>query len=93
METWLESGKYLPEFMRDFHDQKDLFKCIHDRIEPSPDDISWAQGHIYVIDKFLWFMAKRGYTLQRNRSNLPFRDIEADVRESTKARMERLPLF
>lgn len=29
MEKWLESGNYLPKFMRDFHDQKDLFKSMH----------------------------------------------------------------
>ena len=93
MENWLESLKYLPSFMRDFHDQKDLFKCIHERTDPSPDDITWVQGHIYVVDKFLWFMARRGYTLQKNRTNLSFRDIEEDIRESTKVRLERSPLF
>ncbi|HBE9089627.1 TPA: hypothetical protein KNG84_001649, partial [Serratia fonticola] len=26
---WLKSGEYLPAFMRDFHDQKDIFKAMH----------------------------------------------------------------
>lgn len=72
LDSWLKSGKYLPEFMRDFHAQKDLFKTMHNRIgEPQPNDLikrpSWIEGHCYVIDVFLWFMAKRGYTLQRTR--------------------------
>ncbi len=25
---WLKSGEYLPSFLRDFHDQKDLFKRV-----------------------------------------------------------------
>ena len=37
---------------------------------------------IYVIDTFLWFMARRGYTMQRSRVNLPFRDLDADVKET-----------
>lgn len=30
IQHWRESGLYLPEFMRDFHDQKDLFKALQD---------------------------------------------------------------
>lgn len=89
IQRWLESGGYLPLFMRDFHDQKDLFKCIHARVEHSPDDISWVQGQIYVIDKFLWFMARRGYTLQKNRSKFPFADIREDIRISNEARAQQ----
>ena len=72
---WMQSGKYLPQFMRDFHDQKDLFKLIYyvfnddtnkDRV---PD---WITSHCFVIDWFLWFMASRGYTLQKTRTKLDF---------------------
>ena len=58
LKQWLESMEYLPPFLRDFHDQKDLFKSIHtiyrdsDSLKPS-----WPDGMIYVIDCFLWFMA------------------------------------
>jgi hypothetical protein len=78
VEQWLATGKYLPEFMRDFHDQKDVFRTIHGRIKPEPD-ISWITGQCYVVDVFLHFMARRGYTLQKNRSNVAFRDIHEDV--------------
>jgi hypothetical protein len=93
LEAWMKSGAYLPPMMRDFHDQKDLFKTIHELVENSRtargrDDFGgmrWIDAHCYTIDVFLWFMAKRGYTLQRSRQRLPFRDLSADV----KAGMER----
>ena len=92
-QEWLDTGKHLPEFMRDFHDQKDLFKTIHTRIKPEPQ-IDWIKGQIYTVDVFLHFMARRGYTLQKNRSNVPFRDIEEDIaetmRENTNIMMQAL---
>lgn len=77
LDEWLKSGEYLPEFMRDFHDQKDLFKTMHslyrdnDKAGEMP---TWVQGHIYTIDWFLWFMASRGYTLQKSRKKIRFRE-------------------
>ena len=71
LQKWLSSGKYLPSFLRDFHDQKDLFKSIYHIYEidgSEPHDIPWVNAHIFVIDKFLWFMASRGYTLQKTRT-------------------------
>lgn len=87
LDQWLKSGKYLPEPLRDFHDQKDVFKAMHDLQKPAaPSDaigghysVDFITGQCYVIDRFLWFMAKRGYTLQRSRASLPFRDLAADV--------------
>lgn len=67
---WLKTGKYLPEPMRDFHDQKNLFKSmhfLHQDCEGADKNPNWVQGHIYIIDFFLWFMASRGYTLQKTR--------------------------
>lgn len=81
-EEWMRSGGHLPKFMRDFHDQKDLFKAIDEIIITPANGIrnpTWAEAHVYVIDVFLWFMARRGYTLQRTRFNGDFRDVEADV--------------
>lgn len=82
---WMKNGKYLPDVMRDFHDQKDLFKAMHElqkpNAEPSPaDEVNWIAGQCYVVDRFLWFMARRGYTLQRSRAKVPFRDLLADVK-------------
>jgi hypothetical protein len=96
LEQWMGEGKHLPDVMRDFHDQKDLFKAMHDLQKPAdPSDvigghysIDFATGQCYVIDRFLWFMARRGYTLQRSRTKLPFRDLRADVSEATAKRNE-----
>lgn len=70
LDEWLESGRHLPDKMRDFHDQKDLFKSmhyLHQDAEGADKNPTWIQGHIYIIDFFLWFMAARGYTLQKTR--------------------------
>jgi hypothetical protein len=72
--TWLKSGKYLPPPMRDFHDQKRIFK----RIQEMSDRYKWMPGEqpdfrvsmCYTIDIFLWFMAMHGYTLQKTRQSI-----------------------
>lgn len=75
---WLESGHHLPEFLRDFHDQKDFFKAMHYLYQdnPSADRVpNWVDGQIYTIDWFLWMMASRGYTLQKTRKKLDFSEM------------------
>lgn len=96
LEAWLKSGEYLPDALRDFHDQKDVFKCMHERIDISKDpmnpakNINWIAGQCYVIDTFLWFMARRGYTLQRSRKQgIEFRSLIDDVDHSNKAREQQ----
>lgn len=89
VEQWCKSGKYLPPILRDFHDQKDIFKTIHAMTAVEKhnycSDVDWVKGHCYVIDIFLWFMARHGYTLQRSRMPLEFDDLDAHV----KARKDR----
>lgn len=89
LEKWMQSGRYLPDWMRDFHAQKDLFKFLWSVAENSRqegghdlDGLTWCNTHVYVIDIFLWIMAKGGWTLQRTRKiqGVEFRDIHADVR-------------
>lgn len=95
LEQWLKSGEYLPEVMRDFHNQKDIFKCIHERIDISNSDapykdINWVSGHCYVIDVFLYFMARRGYTLQRSRKKgIEFNSLLDDVHHSNQYREQQ----
>lgn len=90
VDQWLKSGEYLPKPLRDFHDQKEVFKAMHEIIRERPGDLvkrpTWIEGQCYVIDVFLWFMARRGWTLQRTRRQGDFRDLEADVRARTEAR-------
>lgn len=83
IDRWLKSGRYLPEPLRDFHGQKDVFKAMHDLVAVKDNEyaatVTWIAGQCYVIDVFLWFMAKRGWTLQRVRARGEFRDLAADV--------------
>jgi hypothetical protein len=105
IEAWLEAGRHLPHAMRDFHDQKALFAAMHTlqgdggasastgsstqaALEPH-FNLTPAVGHAYVVDRFLWFMARRGWTLQRCRADLPFDDLIADVDAVGKARTEQ----
>lgn len=76
---WLESGEYLPEFMRDFHDQKDVFKAMHNTITNADENGNPRDGHIYVVDTFLWYMARCGYTLQKSRKQVEFKDMDDDI--------------
>lgn len=67
---WIARGDHLPECMRDFHDQKELFQAI-DQECPNPADmpdsykVDWMAGSCYVIDRFLRFMAGHGWALRR----------------------------
>lgn len=87
LDEWMKSGRYLPPFMRDFHDQKDVFKMVDEvrqnSVEGGNDylkDLNWVQCQIYTVDIFLWVMAKNGYTLQRARKKpFAFRDIHETV--------------
>lgn len=88
-EAWMKAGEYLPDFLRDFHDQKDAFKAIHEMSgvqEGYVKDVSWIAAQVYTIDFFLWWCARRGYTLQRSRKPVLFRDAEADIAEAKRAR-------
>lgn len=88
LSQFMKSARYLPECMRDFHDQKDLFKTIHELVSPNEGvkDINWVQAHIYTVDCFLWFMARRGFTLQRSRRRLPFLDLQATLKAQNEKR-------
>lgn len=89
-QAWRKSGDYLPDFMRDFQDQKDLFKAMQEVVERSNEansghralQASWTEYHIYTVDIFLWVMAGHGYTLQRSRKPVPFADIFAFVKKA-----------
>jgi hypothetical protein len=86
MDEWMKSGRYLPDFMRDFHDQKDVFKTVDETAQRSIEngnnyikDMSWVAAQVYTVDIFLWVMARHGYTLQRSRKRFAFYDIRSTV--------------
>jgi len=94
VQEWLESGKYLPLCLRDFHDQKDLFKYLDEVRERSVKknggaymaSLTFRDAQIYTIDIFLWVMARHGYTLQRSRKGLCFSDLDDTIARSNKSR-------
>jgi hypothetical protein len=91
LREWRKRGDHLPPFMRDFHDQKDLFKAIHDLyklddVKDHRDPISFVTAMIYTMDSFLWFMAGHGYTLQRCRAKQPFMNVHETVTAAREAR-------
>ena len=90
LDEYLRSGQYLPPFLRDFHDQKDVFKALGVKMDAKLKkereagaydaetyNLNWRQLHVYTIDFFLWFMAMHGYTLQKTRARVPYRDMAA----------------
>jgi hypothetical protein len=89
-DAWMKSGKYLPPILRDFHDQKDLFKAMHQIVSVDKHDyckeVGWIEGQCYVIDIFLWFMARRGYTLQKSRQRFEFNDLQAEMNVAKEVR-------
>lgn len=93
LKEYLSSGNYLPRFLRDFHDQKTMFKrldrVVKNRGDSDPSkEINWVAGQIYVIDIFLWFMAKHGYTLQKSRKKVEFFDIDTEISNFENEQME-----
>lgn len=85
LQEWRKAGKHLPDILKDFHDQKDIFKAMHEMLgEQEPNALikrpTWVAGQCYVIDCFLWFMARHGYTLQRSRANLEFDSLADNLK-------------
>ena len=76
----MESGEYLPEMLRDFHDQKDLFKKMHSLYGAEQESYiempNWVSGQCYVIDWFLWYMGQRGYVLRKSRAKIDFKKFQ-----------------
>ncbi len=94
LQAWRQEGKHLPDILKDFHDAKDVFLTMHEMIGPQdPGDIikqpSVVEGQCYVVDCFLWFMARHGYTLQRSRSNQEFDSIEENMKIMKEHRMRK----
>jgi hypothetical protein len=85
-----QGPRYLPACLKDFHDQKRIFKRIQEFVENKKrssrdythlDGVTWVAAHVYVIDFFLWFMALHGYTLQKSRAKVGFHSLEAEMKD------------
>ena len=92
IQEWRESGDYLPDFLRDFHDQKDFFKAMHDLIDVEEHQyagkISWVDGHCYTIDIFLWFLSRFGYKIQKTSANIYFEDLQEAIEYCNEKRLK-----
>src|SRR5690606_6416319 len=89
---WIETGKHLPRFLRDFHDQKDLFKTIEQEWGQPADKhyaVGWVAAQCYVIDRFLRFMALHGYTLQRTRTRVECYDLRETLKQAEEERQRQ----
>ena len=90
----LNNQNNLPDFMKDFHDQKDLFKTIWSWWGKEIEDelnIKWVNAMIFTIDKFLWFMGLHGYKLQKDRTkDVDFFDISDSMMQYEKKSLESL---
>ena len=79
---WRSNKQHLPEFMRDFHDQKRLFKALVSSFENSEEcPLNFRDAQIFTIDWFLWFMAIHGYKLTKTSAKVERKDI-ADALEA-----------
>lgn len=90
LKQWRSKGMHLPRWLRDFHAQKDVFKTMHEMVQFKPSDlggqITFAEGQCYVIDCFLWFMARHGYTLQRSSAKIDFESLPVNLKAYGLAR-------
>jgi len=83
-QNWRDEGKHLPEFLRDFHDQKDFFKFLHEFV--TIEDHGMLKNINCTIDVLLWALSRFGYTLQRNRSHQSFDDLGEFIKLYTERR-------
>lgn len=85
---WRNSKDHLPDFMRDFHNQKDLFKALSSSFANSDEcPVDWRDGHIYTVDWFLWFMAIHGYKLTKTTAKVEHKDIDEAISKGWKYRL------
>ena len=80
--VWREESGHLPDFMKDFHNQKDLFKALTSSFNNAEEcPLNFRDGQIYTIDWFLWFMAIHGYKLQKTTAKVEHKDIHEAIKK------------
>lgn len=98
LETYMQNEENLPEFMKDFHDQKDLFKAIYAQYSEGNNkellsNVNWRDAHCFTIDVFLWWMGMHGYKLQKSRKKgVEFYDPIDTIKYFTDLRKSK-PIF
>lgn len=89
LDEYRAKGLHLPTILRDFHDQKDIFKLIGG-MEYYGKQITWVDGHVYTIDYFLWIMAKYGYELRKVTRKVPRENIHKAIEARKEAQYKML---
>jgi hypothetical protein len=95
LDDYMSNGENLPEFIKDFHDQKDLFKTIYDQYREGNakkllTNVNWVDAHCFTIDVFLWWMGRHGYKLQKTRKQgVEFNDPTETIKHFTDKRHGR----
>lgn len=96
IKDFLSNCKFLPWFLRDFHDQKALFKSVErhmGRDDEARYGVDWVKANCYTIDKFLRYMAMHGYTLQKSRVHCDFCSLEETLKKDEEERVDMLKKY
>ncbi len=102
----LKNQQFLPAWMRDFHEQKDVFKSFSqwfrealknhraksdmDCLTDALDGLGWVDIHIFMVDYFLYWMATQGYHLQKWNPKCGTYDIHETIAKRRKQELEDL---
>ena len=92
---YVQNAEHLPEFMKDFHDQKDLFKAIYEQWCTKDDkilnEVNWVNAQCFTIDYFLWWMGLHGYKLQKvKKKNVNFYNPIQTIQKCNNIRRGKL---
>ena len=92
LQNYMNNQENLPDFIKDFHDQKDLFKAIYEQWKDGEhktlENVSWVDAHVFTIDYFLQWMGLHGYKLQKIRKkDIEFYDIEETIEQARLIRL------
>jgi len=95
LKEYMDNQENLPEFLKDFHDQKDLFKAIYEQYKEGNkkellEDVNWVDALVFTIDVFLWWMGQHGYKLQKSRKkDIEFYEPSETIKYYTDKRKEK----
>ena len=85
LKEFVKKERHLPSFLKDFHNQKDVFKIVG-----GFKNVSRIDGHVYVIDRFLPVMSYFGFGLQKLRHDIEFLSIKDAIDEMKQAEARSL---
>lgn len=83
IEKYLRDFLYLPEEIRDFHIQKDLFKLISER---SSIKLSVMKAQVYATDYFCHCLVYTGFVLRRSKKQLAFEPMFDTINQARDLR-------